>query len=890
MHPRSRTRRRAVAGLLVLGLVSAAACSSDDPLVADQVDAGEIATEHEHEDEVPEQPAPVVDDDLAGLGLSATAADPFDRLEVTGLGGDLRIGDLELFLRGAPHGLDVDVPILVFADLDDPNDAVLSVPFHPEDPLGGGSVELFFTRGGAESPPIELTIGAMPRADGAWNDFLDEFADAIAAEAEAAGTTAAELAAADFDEVPIELLPLKFAQSYLDDGTENSLAGIYDSEALTDDDRVLLDAMTAQMGLGASFEPFDPTEGEPTGFRSPRPTSAAASPSASASSITASPSIPSTTPAITTSAAASPAPIQAGGDCRSSGIEITDAADLAAKLGKAQYWNITEGGPVEKVFNDISTVTTYGAFIPGIGWVIGLGGAGFSALEAFHNGMAGLNPSRITSLTAVIDTEEFKEDFVLDGLWFDVRVIAESTGWRADAEIGNVIFETVGSAYSAIPGFNVLQGLAADAASLVAGNAATDFIRGSSRSHLNFCAEQWEVDVTGTPWSRATVQLDRFGVDDDRRAYWPLDLGMNLPVEDLLRVELDFRQFRNQMVWAEFPIKVNPIRVTALENVIEVDNPMDLVPVRVQIDGAHDDTLDWNGGEGDWQGEPQLVQADPPVWEYTHIAAIDEDAFPYVISARSASTSGLRANGEPPRVATMTVRLRELIISPDPAGTVAGGQVQFTARDRNGNPVEVDWSATGGTIDANGLYTAGPDEGTFTVTAVERANPDRRATTSVEITDAECVVGLWRLDTQSFIDQIMRLVPFQAEAFDLGGSYFTEFRADGSYEGRREAWSFGVATPEGVVTNRFDGVETGSWGIVSGASGAELFIQETTSNVTVQTTVEAAGQVISIPGGGPGDGAGLSSGQGAFTCDGNRLTLTATQEGLTVVATLFRAG
>lgn len=902
--PRPAVRpRRALAALMAFGIVVATACTSDEQEAVEQV-AGEVVAEDEGPGESPE----AVDADLAGLTLSATTADPFDTVSVGGLGGGLEIGEVELFVRGAPLGLDTDIPVPVFADLDDPTDAVLSVPFHPGDPLGGGTVEVVFARDGAEGSPIELRITGLSPAPGAWNDFLDGFAEAIAREAEAFGTTAAELAATDFDDVPAELLPLKLAQSYLDDGTESSLAGIYDSERLDDGDRALLDAMSAAMNLGDSLMPVEDDGREDDGLQDAPSDGAPGDDEmideeSSASDTNAGELVEGESNASGLDDADTNAgepigfrgprrqrmdailPTEAARACRPAGVTVDGPADLAAKLRRAQDWNIAPGGPVEKIFRDISTATTVGSFIPGIGWVIGAGGASFAALEAFHNGMAGLNPSKITSLDATIAIEEFREDFVIDGSWSGVKVIAESTGWDADAEVARVIFGAAGSAWSAASGLGALGGFASDLGSFLGGNKGIDHIRNSTDRYLSFCPEQWEVDVTGQPWSRASVVLDRFGVDDGRRAYWPLDLGMELPVEDILRIELDLRQFRNQMVSKDFPIRVNPIRVTPVETVIEVDAPMDVVPVRVQVRDAHDIDLEWNPGAGTWQGEaPQLVQADPAVWEYRHIAAIDEEAFPYVISARSTSSTGLRANGDPPRVATMTVRLRELIISPNPASTLTGGQVQFTVRDRNGNEVDVDWSATGGVIDANGLFTAGDEEGTFTVTAVVRDNPQRRSTATVEVADAECVVGTWRLQTQPFLDQIMALIPMDMQAVDLGGDYMLEFRADGTFEGRREAWTFGVTTPQGVARTRIDSVERGTWGV---SGGNQLFIDETSSEVSVEATVEAAGQVMRLPSG-PVDDAGISSGRGPYTCDADTLTISTTQEGRTITATLSR--
>ncbi len=314
--------------------------------------------------------------------------------------------------------------------------------------------------------------------------------------------------------------------------------------------------------------------------------------------------------------------------------------------------------------------------------------------------------------------------------------------------------------------------------------------------------------------------LDRFSTDDDRRAYWPIETGLNLPVEDTLRVELDVGQFPNQMVSKDFPIKVNPIRVTPLEGVIEVDEPGELVPVRVRIEQAHDDALEWAADEGGWQGEPRLVQADPPVWEYMHIAASDEDKFPYVISARSSSTTGLRADGDPPRVATMEVRLRELIIEPDPGSVFVEGRLQFTARDRDGNPVEVNWSATGGSIDANGVYRAGENPGLFQVTAISKENPGRRATAAVEVNEIPCVVGTWKMDNASFekaMEQLFAESGFPADV-RVSGDDYSRFAVVGGDEPIAEFsflqrdFTLSIDLPDGESSFVINGAQSGIFG------------------------------------------------------------------------------
>ena len=862
-RPAPRTIRRAVACCIVAALV-AAACSSDDAAIAepdptdpppttDTTDTTNVAT---------------VDGDLAVIELAATAGDPFDRIAVTGLDG-LPTDEIALWMR-TPDEDTIPDDIFVPVYLDGDGNAELVVPFHPADPMTGGDVAFHFGDGDdTHGPIIEFSIGTMPPAPGAWNAFLDEFRAEIDRAADELGSNADELAATDFDDVPDELLPLKFALTYLDDGTENSLVGIYDSPLLTDDDRMLLDALTARIEPTQAFIPA----GEPTGFRRP-----STSPS----------------PPVTMAVPSIARPAQSG-DCRSANITVADAADLSDKLTAALNWEITEGGPVEMVLQDIGTVTTVGGFIPGVGWVVGAGGAVFSGIEALHNGIAGLYPSKITSLDAWIDTDEFREDFVLDGVWFDVTVVAESTGWNAAGDVGGTVLSGLSAGASGYlgQGLNVVEGLGLDLGLFTGENLAGQLIEDLSPTFLNFCPQQWEVDITGEPWSRASVVLDRFDTNDTARTYWPVDTGMTLPVEDTLRIEVNFERFRNQMVWKDFPVRVVPIRVSGPSE-IEVDNPMELVDVDFTVENAHDISLELDADHGDWvEGEPTYLDGDPLIQRHTHIAAIDEEDFPYVIVARSASTSGLRANGDPPRVHTAVVRLRELIVTPNPGGVLTGNQLQFTATDRNGNPVEVEWSATGGTIDANGVYTAGDTPGTYTVTAVDVNNPDRRTTVTVEVDDGTCVVGTWRLRTQPFLDQFMQFVPMGADALEVGDQYVTEFRDDGSFEGRRENWTWAVTIPDmGIATTSIDSVERGTWSILPGVDGgpSELRINETSSDSTVSITVEAAGMTMGLPGGEQQFSDAGVSGQGPFSCSGNLMTLTASSDGFTITAELDRIG
>jgi hypothetical protein len=76
-------------------------------------------------------------------------------------------------------------------------------------------------------------------------------------------------------------------------------------------------------------------------------------------------------------------------------------------------------------------------------------------------------------------------------------------------------------------------------------------------------------------------------------------------------------------------------------------------------------------------------------------------------------------------------------------GFVSGGQtLQFSATVTGTANTAVVWNATGGSIDGNGLYTAGNTDGGFAVTATSVADSSEKATAFVQITTAD-VSGLY---------------------------------------------------------------------------------------------------------------------------------------------------
>ena len=99
----------------------------------------------------------------------------------------------------------------------------------------------------------------------------------------------------------------------------------------------------------------------------------------------------------------------------------------------------------------------------------------------------------------------------------------------------------------------------------------------------------------------------------------------------------------------------------------------------------------------------------------------------FIVTATSAA--------DPTKSATATVTVQPVQVSVSPASaTLQPGQTQqFTATVTGTSNTAVTWTATGGTITAAGLYTAGTAAGTFQVTATSVADTTKTSSASVVI-------------------------------------------------------------------------------------------------------------------------------------------------------------
>ncbi|MEO8129735.1 MAG: Ig-like domain-containing protein, partial [Bryobacteraceae bacterium] len=119
-------------------------------------------------------------------------------------------------------------------------------------------------------------------------------------------------------------------------------------------------------------------------------------------------------------------------------------------------------------------------------------------------------------------------------------------------------------------------------------------------------------------------------------------------------------------------------------------------------------------------GSPLIGSGDPQDAAGGNIGAVG--------NGESSDQFGLFGSGSVPSVA--------VTVSPISTTVLPGGSQQFTASVTGASNNAVTWTATGGTISAAGVYTAGPTAGTFTVTAVSVQDSSKSASATVTIQGA----------------------------------------------------------------------------------------------------------------------------------------------------------
>lgn len=176
----------------------------------------------------------------------------------------------------------------------------------------------------------------------------------------------------------------------------------------------------------------------------------------------------------------------------------------------------------------------------------------------------------------------------------------------------------------------------------------------------------------------------------------------------------------------------------------------------------------------------------------------------------------------------------------------------------------------GGSTSTTGALT--PDDTTTSSTSAPTAGGSGGG--------ADCLVGTWEMDSDRFFEAIMASMTPEELAGGtfrhVGGTYRAIIGADGSFTDQRNAWSFDVESPEGVMNMQVTHERTGTYEVGDGTVKVSL-----PGDVPADVVMSINGEVLVLPPGVPQQSPpAFEYDTAPFECSGDSLTI-ASEEGVT---------
>jgi hypothetical protein len=370
---------------------------------------------------------------------------------------------------------------------------------------------------------------------------------------------------------------------------------------------------------------------------------------------------------------------------------------------------------------------------PGLGVPAGVAGAVVAAVQGAAGSVAGLLPSTFVLLNCEVDKKEFNEDSRDVATYSRVTVRAASSGWSADQAVSGVVTSLLGAYLSStdklkIQDSEVLRDIGAAGLGLGAADVFED------TGLIEFCPQEWNVDISSPVYCTAAAIARRFDVNVETQKVTPKEAG-----QDQLRVAAQSAKFGGREVHKDVPMEVLRIQVDVTPAEVVVMDPGSNVEITAAIRHADLTTLRWTAAWGNWEdglgdetndGRTRLLRT-----------PATESAYPFLVSVESLTRYGARATGEPPRVGFATVRLgRPSVRIEPPYACIQPGQTQqFTAHVAGAEDSTVVWSVVEGygTIDQNGLYRS-LSAGTSNAVIEARLQADENVTGQARVDAAGC--------------------------------------------------------------------------------------------------------------------------------------------------------
>lgn len=835
---RTRAAKRTAAGFLAGCLFLTSCASGDAPVGESDTTAPTSAPEvTESESTVPSEstePEPAGTGWLADASFVEDAVTELGVLHVDGVDTAADLGELEL-LMSTDDGT-ASLPLYL-----DDGGLTSVVPVFVEAAGEVADVEFRFVAGDSRSDVIAMPVAALPAAEGGFDAAVEALLAAVDTSAAASGSSVAELSETAIDEVAPELRPLRLVLGYVDDGTEHDLESLPDALGLTADERERLDALVVGLGLLDSI-------GAPPrvrGFRAPAERTFAA-----------------------LAAPAWPAPGQVGDNCTDGNVEANNAEQLIEAMAKGTDAIVREGGAEAQVLAGIQSIASVLGSLPlgAYGTIIGVIADMFSLLETYKSSVAGQYPTILESIDAGVTITEFNEDFKTDGAVQGITLHAASTGWDASALVatatkaitGALSDKLTGKLKDRVPddfGKSVI-----DEGGKVRDTVTNKYIDVVTPGNYSVCPQQWAVDISDTKYVVLERASGNVEVDDATLAYRPTDLGAGR-----LRLRADAEVFSGRSTEVIIPIETKRLQVVATPETVSVQRPGETVSITTRLDHADTTTLVWHSGPGSWGDGTGDDTNDAGARSY--VTPSDPDDYPYVMEIASTSTTGLRAKATDVRNDTVVFELAKIVVTPENGSVEVRKQLSYFATDRNGTPVDVLWSATGGNItrgpSTEAVYTAGGEPGTYTVTATLASNPTVTVTVPVVVGEY-CLTGTWRVNAEHFTELVS---DSEVQASPAGGYWEITINEDKSFT--TTLADFAILVEGGGVSGTMTMTGSQAGNIV--ATATEILAIETTAFTLAVTIGTPAGNITSSTDEAP---LGAEFVGGPYYCENGQMIIT----------------
>lgn len=775
---------------------------------------------------------PSSDVNLSGVSIDSSTVEELDVLRFSGIDLESDLGELEL--QAIVDGND---PLNMLLFIDD-GGLYTIFPLHPERPGSGGDATLRLSAGGEQVSEHNLQITGLPPAPGAWDWTIDEMLAGLEIRAGQLGTSLQELSHTAMSDLSDDAAVTKLVASYIDDGSTNDLESLLvrPGSEFSREEVDLVDSIIAKIGMSQLVLPpldIEPVEAMASSAQTVFKRSSG------------------------TSVNAVHAVFAKAASCRTKVIVIEDGDTLKRELARGIAARNALNDPLFQSTGDLASGAASAAgVIAVVGAATGVGAAPAATVAAALGAAsavytttklaleadAGNYPTTFVTLDAAVDIPTFNEDYTEQGNVTKVNVVAASTGFNASESFSSIAAATgmglAGAVASTAKGAQEFPGLvdATTAGAAILEESAMGEALKSGEEALEFCAQRWTVPIMDTRFVELFAVNNVIKVDDSAMTYEPKKVG-----NDTLRFETRADFFPGAFAIADVAVETLRLEVVAMPDEIEVKRAGEVIDVVAEIENADTWDLVWETEQGDWvDGMTQVTDSRETTRRLE--TPTDKDLYPFSVNIESLSETGLRKPPRDDRDATVRITLQNLIVSPDPGKVLKNNQLQFAATSNDGTPREVTWTATGGTIDDAGLYTAGKTPGTFSVTATAVDDPSVSETVTVTIHDGECFIGTWLLRSDEFFDQIG--AQFGGEISHRSGENRLVVREDGTYTTVRDAWSYEVASSEGTVVGTITAENSGTWVTTE----TELSFDEVGGgDVTVELLLEVGGKLVPLP-------------------------------------------